>query len=283
MSKRNNNKQQKPAVPTAKDVLKDLAASEKVEEATDTTSEDTPKGSEEETAPTAPAAEETQEAAPVEQTTQVSEEPTTPAEETTTSEPAPTAEQVQEEVPQPKVNKHRRMIMSSELLSSGKGILARRRMAAMRGPQTQQGVRLAALFDEYEAMMRIKTDDIAALKKRIVKLQEIMNAACAIKNEKSIRVTEDLIRVVFDRFTLGWGTLYSEATIFKRDYRLNNPGAIDKLNAFWTAMIQLVEASTEGEKIRFDSNALALVIDNKNVMTVIRRLRESIEQRNLAG
>lgn len=177
--------------------------------------------------------------------------------------------------------KNRKIVMSSELLQPTGNVFQRRAAARAASTHTPQGFRLIELFDEYEKMMLEKTKDPRILKRRILKLQEVMNAACAITNEKGMAVTQDLIRIVFDRLMEKWGTVYSEATIFSCDYKLENPAAIDKLNAFWVTMIQLVEGATYGRRITFDPKAFSDVVKNANVTAVVTRMRDSIVSRNV--
>lgn len=177
--------------------------------------------------------------------------------------------------------KNRKIVMSSELLQPTGNVFQRRAAARAASTHTPQGFRLIELFDEYEKMMLEKTKDPRILKRRILKLQEVMNAACAITNEKGMAVTQDLIRIVFDRLMEKWGTVYSESTIFSCDYKLENPAAIDKLNAFWVTMIQLVEGATYGRRITFDPKAFSDVVKNANVTAVVTRMRDSIVSRNV--
>ena len=170
------------------------------------------------------------------------------------------------------------LIMSSDLLPKGNP-LVRRREAAGVAQHTAEGRRLIAKFDEYEQMCAIKTDDPKECARRIKFLSELTNLACSAMNEKSDSITTDLIKIAFDRFLTGWGTIYNEANLFKRDYALNNPAQIDKVNAFWVAIIQLIEAAKYQRRISFDPKALANVLKNDSVVRVIVRMRDTLVEK----
>lgn len=191
--------------------------------------------------------------------------------------PPPKPEPVVQEPPV-NIQTTRKIVMSSDLLPKPKNPIQARREAPNRLPPG--AVRLAQLFDEYEHMLAVKSDDAKECERRVMKLYELMNTACSVVNIKSEPATNAMIKIVFDRLMKGWGKYYTEKTMFKRDYMLNNPTQIDRFNAFWVAMIQLVQAATEGTRVSFDPRALMHVIKNETVTKVIVRFRDAIVERN---
>ena len=146
---------------------------------------------------------------------------------------------------------------------------------------TAPGLKLIEMFNEYEAAMSVRTKDHKENERRFKMLSAIVQQTCPYKL-KNPQVGKDLVSIFFDRLMKGWGTIYTDNTIFRLDYTLNNPIAIDKTDIFVGAMIQLVEAASgESDHIAFVNDRLAKVIDSPAVMTAIENLRVGIEKRIL--
>lgn len=145
---------------------------------------------------------------------------------------------------------------------------------------TPAGRRLKQMFDEYKAMMAVPTNDKMELKKRVMKLYQVMSIGCPASLSDAI-VAQDLVRVAFDCLVEGWGTVYKDSNMFCLDYTLpGGPAAIDKLNMYWQAMIQLVEGAVEQERIMFDVDRLGIVIKNPIVTSAIAKMKANILERN---
>lgn len=194
------------------------------------------------------------------------------------AEPPPKVTVVQEQPVDITKTQTRKVVMSSDLLPKPRNPIAARRESPVKLPPG--AVRLNQLFDEYEGMLAVKSDEARECERRVKKLYELMNAACSVVNIRSEPATNAMIKIVFDSLMKGWGKFYSEKTMFKRDYTLNNTSQIDRFNAFWVAMIQLVQAATECTRVSFDPRALMDVIKNETVTKVIVRFRDAIVERN---
>jgi len=209
--------------------------------------------------------------------------------------PAAEAEPKAEEVPQPKEEEAppppgpapvetkqfkipTRKVMADELLPSR---LSPMQKCVMSPNQlhTPAGLKLLEMFKEYEAAMSVRTTDRAEHAKRARMLSNIVQQTCPFKL-KNTQVGKDLVMIFFDQLMKGWGTIYTDSSIFRLDYSLGNPAVIDKMDIFVQAMIQLVEAATgNADHIAFQNDRLAKIIDSPSVMTAIENLRIGIEKR----
>ena len=181
--------------------------------------------------------------------------------------------------PQPVQKSEARRVTGEDVLPSTSPIL-KARMNIPARKTTPQGQRLASLFDDYALMMQQPTNDREELKKRVLKLYQIMTLGCPTSLRDSIIAT-DLVRVAFDKLAAGWGTTFKENTMFQLDYTLpGGAAAIDKLNMYWAALIQLVEAALYNKRIMFDDNRLASVLKSPIIASAISKMKANIIERN---
>lgn len=171
-----------------------------------------------------------------------------------------------------------RKVMSEELLPT-RLTPAQKCVMSQSQLHTPAGLKLLDMFKEYEAAMSIKTTDRYEHAKRAKMLYAIVQQACPYKL-KNTQVGKDLVMIFFDQLMKGWGKIYTDSTIFRLDYSLGQPAAIDKMDIFTSAIIQLIEAATgESDHIAFQNDRLAKVIDSPAVMTAVENLRIGIEKR----
>ena len=171
-----------------------------------------------------------------------------------------------------------RKVMSEELLPT-RLTPAQKCVMSQSQLHTPAGLKLLDMFKEYEAAMSIKTTDRYEHAKRAKMLYAIVQQACPYKL-KNTQVGKDLVMIFFDQLMKGWGKIYTDSTIFRLDYSLGQPAAIDKMDIFTSAIIQLIEAATgESDHISFQNDRLAKVIDSPAVMTAVENLRIGIEKR----
>ena len=174
----------------------------------------------------------------------------------------------------------KRKVMSEDLFPSKLSPMQKCVMSQQQ-LHTPAGLKLLEMFKEYEAAMSIKTTDRYEHAKRAKMLSAIVQQACPYKL-KNTQVGKDLVKIFFDKLMQGWGKIYTDSTMFRLDYSLGNPAAIDKMDIFCQAMIQLVEAATgECDHIAFMNDRLAKIVDSPAVMTAIENLRTGIEKRIL--
>lgn len=193
-----------------------------------------------------------------------------------TEAPAPEPETAGKQYKVPKTK-----VMSGELLSKAKLSAMQRCAMSQNQKHTPPGLKLLDMFKEYEAAMSVRTTDRKEHAKRARMLSAIVQQTCPYKLQNT-QVGKDLVMIFFDQLMKGWGTIYSDSTVFRLDYSLGQPAVIDKMDIFVQAMIQLVEAATgESDHIAFMNDRLAQVIDSPAVMTAVENLRIGIEKRIL--
>lgn len=202
-----------------------------------------------------------------------------PAQEAAPETPAPAAEEPKAaDVPVKHYKEPARKVMSEELFPT-RLTPAQKCVMSQSQLHTPAGLKLLDMFKEYEAAMSIKTTDRAEHAKRAKMLSAIVQQACPYKL-KNTQVGKDLVMIFFDQLMKGWGKIYTDSTIFRLDYSLGQPAAIDKMDIFTSAIIQLIEAATgESDHIAFQNDRLAKVIDSPAVMTAVENLRIGIEKR----
>lgn len=152
--------------------------------------------------------------------------------------------------------------------------------AGVPAKHTAVGDRLVKFLDEYDEMVKIPTNDKLECKRRIMKLFQALQIACPAAEMHQV-TANDVTRIVFDRFMKNWGTLYTDGNIFRLDYSLPGGGAaVDKLNMYFTAILELVHAARDPKKrITFDNARLGSVLKNTSVLNAITRMRDGITRR----
>lgn len=145
---------------------------------------------------------------------------------------------------------------------------------------TPAGRQMIQMLDEYEALLEKSGSGEQSISTKCTrKLYDIMVACCPIKGSHASNYTGELIKILFNRMAKGFGKKYSESTLLRLDYTLPSPTESMKFDTFYTAMLQLVEAAKNGERIRYNSNALAKVIQSPSAATAITSIRRRLEQR----
>ena len=136
------------------------------------------------------------------------------------------------------------------------------------------------MLNEYEDLLAKSGSGEQSISTKCTrKLYDIMVACCPIQGSHASNYTGELIKLVFNRMAKGYGTKYSESTLLRLDYTLPSPTESMKFDSFYTALLQLVEAAKPGERIRYNSNALAKVLKSPSAATAITSIRRRLEQR----
>lgn len=145
---------------------------------------------------------------------------------------------------------------------------------------TAVGDRLVKFLDEYDEMVKVPSNDKLECKRRVMKLYQALQIACPTAEMHQV-TANDVTRIVFDRFMKNWGTLYTDGNIFRLDYSLPGGGAaVDKLNMYFTAILELVHAARDPKKkITFDNARLGTVLKNTSILNAITRMRDGITRR----
>jgi len=195
---------------------------------------------------------------------------------------------VEQEAPQAqesgrKFNAPKEPITSASLMQSGteNNVFARRRaMNAAATGHTMLGNQVIALFDQYKARMSTPPKDREENKARIKMLQNILNAACPQTN-MDLQTATDVARIMFDKLMEGWGTIYTDSTIFRMGETLKGTAYdLDKLVMFIEAYVQMVEASVYKSPVMFDEGRLNKILKNPNMVIAMTRIKENINKRN---
>lgn len=143
---------------------------------------------------------------------------------------------------------------------------------------TAAGRALIRKFNEYAALCKSCRKDVQAdVTKCAHKLYEIVLECCPRQGNRNAAYYRELIMIVFKRMCQGYGTLFTDAKLFRADYNLPSPTDSMKFDAFWSAMYQLVEASKTGSKITFNSKTLGQILKSPSAMAVINQLRSRLE------
>lgn len=145
---------------------------------------------------------------------------------------------------------------------------------------TAAGRQMIQMLDEYEELLaKSGSGEQSVSTKCTRKLYDIMVACCPIQGSHASNYTGELIKLVFNRMAKGYGTKYSESTLLRLDYSLPSPTESMKFDTFYTALLQLVESAKTGERIRYNSNALAKVLQSPSASQAITAIRRRLEQR----
>ena len=191
--------------------------------------------------------------------------------------PAPQA-QAEEKAAEPK-KRNVPELTAEDVLPSTAPIL-RKRMNIPPRSHTPAGERLGKLFDEYAEMVQKPTQNPQEIKKRLMKLYQVMSIGCPASLKDAI-VARDLVRVAFEKLRIGWGKYYTADSMFRLDYTLpGGPAAIDKLNMYWNAIIQLVDGAVNYKRVMFDETRLGTVLKNPAVTAAIGEMKQRIQERN---
>ena len=143
---------------------------------------------------------------------------------------------------------------------------------------TAAGRALIRKFNEYAALCKSCRKNVQAdVTKCAHKLYEIVLECCPRQGNRNAAYYRELIMIVFKRMSQGYGTLFTDAKLFRADYNLPTPTDSMKFDAFWSAMYQLVEASKTGSKITFNSKTLGQILKSPSAMAVINQLRARLE------
>lgn len=151
---------------------------------------------------------------------------------------------------------------------------------------TQAGRKLIGMFDEYKTLCADadkltegSTAQRTAVQKCARKLYDIMVMCCPTRVNPNAGVYQELIRIVFKRLSQGYGTIFSDAKIFRADYSLPSPHDSMRFDTFFSVMMQLVNAAKNGARISFNNNAVSKVLNSPNAMAIILQLRRRIENK----
>lgn len=143
---------------------------------------------------------------------------------------------------------------------------------------TPAGRALIRKFDEYtEICKSVRKNNQGDIAKCAKKLYEIVVDCCPHRGSINASYYRELIMIVYNRLTKGYGTLFTDAKLFRGDYCLPTPADAMKFDTFWTVMYQLVEASKTGAKITFNSKTVGNILKSPSAMAVINQIRNRIE------
>ena len=175
-------------------------------------------------------------------------------------------------------------IMSAEIMkpkTDPKNVFQTRRAAnSVAGNHTTLGKRVLGLLKDYHARMAVPSNDRQENMIRIRMLQNIVTVACP-QTPLDLQTATDVVRIMFDEFMDGWGTVYSDNTIFRLGDTLKGTAyEFDKLVMFIEAFVQMVEGIREKKKVLFDDLRLQKVLRNNNVAISMCRIRDNINTRN---
>ena len=143
---------------------------------------------------------------------------------------------------------------------------------------TMIGRQLIKKFDEYDALCaKAGPKDETMQIKCAYKLNDIMLTCCPRRGNMNASAYQEMIRIVFKRLCLGYGTKYSDATLFRMDYRLPSPSDAMRFDTFWHVMYQLVECAKTGSRITFNNDAVGKILGSPSAMVEIIKLRKAVE------
>lgn len=187
----------------------------------------------------------------------------------------------------PKTVTPKEKVMSADIIkqnASANNTFARRRaLAAAAVRHTPAGQKVAKMFDDYKARMSVPSTDREENMTRIRMLQQILNAACP-NTKLDLQTATDVARVVFDKMTEGWGTVYDDTTLFRMGNTLKGSAYdMDKLVLFFEAYVQMIEGVQEKKKVLFDDGRLSKVLRNQNMVIAMGRIRDNINNVNGFG
>lgn len=192
--------------------------------------------------------------------------------------PQPVKVVVQAPTKAPVVIKKENRVMAEQLYPSQS---IQQRRTGIRQSKTPMGQRLAKLFEEYKSVMSQKINplDQMAHRVRAKKLFEVFTTACPNTKLDSMTAA-DLVRVSFDSVMDGWGTVYTDGSMFRMDYTLPTERDIDRVDMFFTAIIQLVEGVMNHRRVMFDRSRLSQVIANEAIVSAIIKMKDGVNNYN---
>ena len=140
-------------------------------------------------------------------------------------------------------------------------------------PKSRELIELTKMLDMYRDMCKVRTMDPAKLRERMRVLFSIVRLVAPSSSSTSIKYsTRELVETLFNRMVEGSGTIFSDGYIFRLTYSLPPQDAV-KFEAFYSALLQLVNARLRGAKITFNMDVLRDVLKNESVMAAIRSIR----------
>lgn len=175
-------------------------------------------------------------------------------------------------------------ITSAEIMTgnvSDQNVFAKRRaMNAVNTQRSHLGDKLNKLFAEYRKRMSIPTKDREELKARIKILKDIVDTACPT-NQLDLQTATEMVRIVFDNMMKDWGTIYTDSNIFALGDQLKGTAyELDKMVMFIEAIVAMIEAVHDKNRITISIERLGTVLKNPNVAIAIDRIRQNIDRRN---
>ena len=207
------------------------------------------------------------------------EAPEAPAEPVPEPAPAPAVEPAVPETQPAQPTERKPKVMAEDIYPT-QTALDRRLHGKRPTIHTARGNKLIKLFGEYRTMMERKLKgqyDKASMRERAAKLLEIFNTACP-RITIDQKTAADLVRITFDAINDGWGTVYSDSNLFRMDYSLPTPGDIDRVDMFFTAIIQMVEGVAQSRTVMFDRTRLQQVINNEAIVSAMCQMRDGINR-----
>ncbi len=175
-------------------------------------------------------------------------------------------------------------ITSAEIMTSNvsdQNVFAKRRaMNAVNTQRSHLGSKLNTLFAEYRKRMSVPTKDREELKARIKILKDIVDTACPT-NQLDLQTATETVSIVFDNLMKDWGTIYTDSNIFALGDQLKGTAyELDKMVMFIEAIVAMIEAVQDKNRITISIERLGNVLKNPNVAIAIDRIRQNIDRRN---
>ena len=146
-------------------------------------------------------------------------------------------------------------------------------------PKSREYMELTKLLDMYAEQCKVRTMDRQKLQERMRVLFSIVRLVAPNSSSRSVKYsTRELVNLLYSRMVEGSGNIFSDSYIFRLTYTLPPSDAV-RFEAFYTALLQLVNARLRGTKISFNMDVLREVLKNESVMTVIRDIRNRLENK----
>lgn len=144
-------------------------------------------------------------------------------------------------------------------------------------PKSREYLELNKLLDMYAEQCKVRTMDRQKLQERMRVLFSIVRLVAPNSSSRSVKYsTRELVNLLYSRMVDGAGNIFSDSYIFRLTYTLPPSDAV-RFEAFYTALLQLVNARLRGTKISFNMDVLREVLKNESVMTAIRDIRNRLE------
>lgn len=146
-------------------------------------------------------------------------------------------------------------------------------------PKSREYMELTKLLDMYAEQCKVRTMDRQKLQERMRVLFSIVRLVAPNSSSRSVKYsTRELVNLLYSRMVEGSGNIFSDSYIFRLTYTLPPSDAV-RFEAFYTALLQLVNARLRGTKISFNMDVLREVLKNESVMTAIRDIRNRLENK----